>query len=352
MNPDPSLLVVPRVVLPQKRIRHITVIYNVVQNLNYGEKEDLLADEDTVSTAREIFTTLKESGFAVDLFELNEKKVGKIFELKTDLIFNLAYGIGSVTKTEAEVVKILEKSQLPFTGAGSRAIILTTDKVATKKKFIDNNIPTPKFQIFVSPEDQLEPQLKFPLIVKPKGEDCSLGIHNNSVVISKAGLGERLEYLIRTYREPLLVEEYIEGRELNITIIGNNSHAKVLPISEIIFGSSFKIEKKWKIVDFEAKWLKQSDSYKDTPGVCPADLDVIIEQKIKELVLKAYKKCGCRDYARIDVRLGTDNTPFFLEVNLNPGIGPTDGAIRSAKAAGYDYQSFLKEIVKTASARL
>jgi len=351
MKSDPKLLIVPRAVSPKKKIRHITILYNVVNKLEYGEDADLLADEDTIKTAQAINRALKEEGFNSNLFELSENTLGNLFEIKTDLIFNLCYGIGSISRTEAQVVKILEKLDIPFTGAGNRAITTTTDKEVTKKKFIENNIPTPAYQVFVSSSDFQDERLRFPLIVKPKNQDCSLGIHNNAVVENKYDLQDRVTFLLKSYKEPILVEEYIEGRELNVTLVGNNSRVSMLPISEIVFGKSYLDKNKWKIVDFEAKWIEDSINYTETPGVCPAILNNEVENKIEELTKLAYKVCECRDYARIDLRLSPDDIPYFLEINLNPGIGPEDGTIRSAKAAGFSYTSFLREIIKTTATR-
>ena len=351
MNPDPTLLTVLQAEIPLNRIKFVTVIYNVVKDLPYGEKEDLLADEDTITTAKEVYNVFAKEGFKVNLFELNEQTVEQLFDIKTDLFFNLCYGIGSIPKTEAEVARILEKTGKPFTGGTSRAITFTTDKVATKKKFIKYGIPTPHYQIVVSKNDPLNPKLNFPLIVKPKNEDCSLGIHNNAVVRNKEELQERLTYVLSTYREPLLVEEYIDGRELNITVIGNGREVRMLPVSEIVFGESYHFGKKWKIVDFEAKWITGSLNYQETTGVCPAQLEKDTLQNIEKLAIIAYKTCGCRDYARIDVRLSPKQTPYFLEINLNPGIGPADGAVRSARAGGLSYSAFLKEIARIAVSR-
>lgn len=348
--PGPSLLVIPSNFASKKRVRHITVIYNVVNELSYGSADDLLADEDTVLTAKTIFQELRNEGFNVELFEVNESSIDELLDLKTDLIFNLCYGIGSIPKTEADVVSVLEKTGIPFTGAESRAIVVTNDKVLTKKVFMENNIPTPAYQIFVSRSERIDPTLSYPLIVKPKNEDCSLGIQNDSVVINEVELRKKINFLMESYKEPVLVEEYIDGREINVTVLGNKDEIKVLPISEIVFGSSYD-NKKWKIVDFDAKWKIESVNYKDTPGVCPANLSSDILKRIQELSVTTYKACGCRDYARIDLRLSQNGTPFFLEVNLNPGIAPEDGAIRSAKAAGYTYPSFLKEIIRVAIGR-
>jgi D-alanine-D-alanine ligase len=155
--------------------------------------------------------------------------------------------------------------------------------------------------------------------------------------------------LEKIYHEPVLVEEYIDGRELNVTVLGNGKNAKVLPTSEIIFGKSFA--HKYKVVDFAAKWQKDSSAYKDTVGFCPAKLSEESKKKIEETCLAAFRITGCRDYARVDIRLSKEGIPFVLEVNANPGVGPEDGATRSALAAGYSYPSFLSEIVKIALLR-
>ncbi len=350
MNPAQSLFLFPAEYTSTKKISKITIVYNVVKQLEYGEEHDLLSEEDTLKTVQEVFQVLAKEGFNIELFELNENSVAGLMEVDTDLFFNLCYGIGSIPKSESEVAKLLEKTGKPFTGATYQSINLTNDKIATKKRFLENNIPTPKFQLFTSLSTPLDKSLLFPLIVKPVNEHCSLGINENSVVSNIKELHNRLKYLFHTYQGPILVEEYIDGRELSLTLLGNNPNIKVLPISEIIFGRSYQ-KKRWKIVDFAAKWIEESVNYKDTVGICPASLKEEIKLLIEELAKKAYILCGCRDYARLDLRLSPDGTPYFLEININPGIGPQDGAVRSAKTAGMDYSSFLKTIIKIALLR-
>lgn len=326
-------------------LKKITLIYNKVNNLDFGNPQDILADEDTVKTAKSIAQTLIAEGTNVELFEVKEDNFTDLLELDTDFFFNLCYGIGSIPKTESEIPKILDLTGIPYTGANAAGIVLTTDKVATKKIFQKVNIPTPDYQLFQKPLLTLSKNLKFPLIVKPQMEDCSLGINNDAVVEGEKDLRRKIEKIYSQYKEPVLVEQFINTRELNVTIIGNGNGIEVLPISEIIFGSSFDKNNKWKIVDFAAKWLEDTDNYKETVGICPAILDKDIESKIKEFSITAYKSCRCRDYARFDIRLDEDSIPYFLEINLNPGIGPEDGTIRSAKAAGYTYGSFIRKLI-------
>ena len=164
----------------------------------------------------------------------------------------------------------------------------------------------------------------------------------DSVVNNKNELEKQVKKIKKEFKQEVLVEEYIAGRELNVLILGN----EVLPISEIVFGDYFK--NKPKIVDFKAKWVENSINYQQTTGVCPAKLNKELESEIKETALKAFQICGGRDYGRVDFRLAEDGKFYVLEVNLNPDISPGGGAFRSAKTAGYDYPGFLKKIIDVA----
>jgi len=329
----------------------ITIIYNNVYDVSGGEPADILADEDTLKTAKAIYDQLKKLGLHVELLEINEKNFIDLLTYQTSFYFNLCYGIGSIPKTEHEIPRLLDFIGIPYTGANSDSVILTTDKISTKKIFVKLNIPTPQFEVFNKNDRIVNGRIRYPLIAKPAMEDCSLGVHNDAVVKNNIQLKKKVELLLSEYNEPILVEKFINTRELNITLIGNGDNVLVLPISEIVFGPSFDSQKKWKIVDFEAKWRENSLNYKDTIGVCPTKIDPLILKKITRYAISAYKACGCRDYARIDVRLDEKNTPYFLEINVNPGIGPGDGAVRSAKAAGYSYLKFLQKLIEITLAR-
>ncbi|MDO8515031.1 MAG: ATP-grasp domain-containing protein [bacterium] len=325
----------------------IIVLYNLVKTVAVGMSEDILADEDTVKTAKAIAENLT-TDHDVSLFEVGEENTGDLKKLKPDLFFNNAFGIGSVPKSEVDLANILEDTKIPFTGSPARAIALTTDKVLTKNILMAKNLPTPKFQVFTNGEIP-DKKLRFPLIVKPIAEDCSLGISDSSVVSDEKDLMIQVHKLRETYSEAVMVEEFIEGRELNITVLGNGIHAVALPVSEIIFGK--KYPGKYKIVDFNAKWEEATDNYKETNGVCPAELTPEVLENINKISNEAYQLTGCRDFARVDIRLSKDNTPYILEVNANPGIGPNDGAARSARAAGYSYSQFLQKIINVALER-
>ncbi len=329
-------------------VSHVTVLYNRVTNLAFGNKDDILADEDTVKCAKNIAEALKKEKFKVILFEVNEKSVKKLPDLKTDFFFNLCGGIGNIPGSEPEVPKILDKVGIPYSGAVADKLKLTTDKVKTKILFNKFGIPTPAYQVFSNSSENLKPQLKFPLIVKPSSEDCSLGIDSDSVVDNEKNLRKKVAKIIKKYQEPALVESYINSRELNVTIVGNGKKTIMLPVSEIIFGKSYDNGTKKRIVDFSAKWHEASVSYHDTVGTCPAKLSESARKKLEKYVLRVYHQiCGDPGYARIDIRYVEKPEKFyFLEINLNPDISDGMGAARSAKTYGWTYPQFLKKIIE------
>lgn len=326
----------------------ITVLYNRVYALPFGRPEEVLADEDTVITARAVADSLIESGHDIDLFEVNKKTIKSLPKHPTDFFFNLAEGIGNLPDTEYEVIAFLEKIKKPFSGSGSKTLQLTTDKAKTKELLLDHQLPTPAFQV-INSGDSLNPKLCFPLVVKPVAKDGSVGINGHSVLENAADVIDQVDFLTKTYQESALVEEYIDGRELNVTVLGNGSAAIVLPVSEIIFGKSF--EEKYKMVNFAAKWEEDTADYRDTIGVCPAKLDEKTLDNITKFSLEAFNLTDCHDYARVDFRLAPDGRLYILELNANPGLSPDSGVIRSAKAAGYTYPQFLETIINVALKR-
>jgi len=333
------------------RKQKITVLYNEVSALPYEDNKALLMESGAKDDAVIIATALRQAGYQADTMELSVKSVKNLRHKKADLFFNLCDGIGNLPKTEQKVPEMLDRLKLPYTGANASALVLTTNKALTKQIFEQNGIPTPAYALFESAPIKLPDNLSFPLIVKPVAEDCSLGISSNSVVTNLSDLKKEIKRVVARYHEPALVEKYIRGRELNITVIGNGRDISVLPISEIKFGNSYLYDAKPKVVDFSAKWVENSASYKDTNGICPAHLSEKLRHKIEKMAINAYLLCGARDYARIDIRLSKEQIPYVLEINVNPDLSPDMGASRSAKAIGMDYKDFIKELASAASRR-
>lgn len=319
----------------------ITVLYNVFTTTT-GDPDDLLADEDSVITAKEISEALGTLGHKTSLFEITNSNLDELKKLKTDLVFNQAFGIGGKLKSEAEVVELLDKFGLKYTGSGKNAIDLSNDKVASKYLFLKNKIPTAKFLIVDNPENIKGFRLKFPVILKLTTEHSSIGLDETNIVSNLETLKSKAIELFDKYHQDILVEEYIDGAEINACVLGD----EVLPLSEITFGPYFASHPK--IVDFKAKWKENDPAYKESVGICPALIDDVVAQKIAKIAKEVHSLSGCRGYSRVDFRIDQKGNPFVLEVNANPGLGPGDGAVRSAKAAGYTYATFLERIAQLA----
>ncbi|MEM2961089.1 MAG: ATP-grasp domain-containing protein [Candidatus Bathyarchaeia archaeon] len=325
----------------------VGILFNSPMEPLKGEKIDYLAEAEVLDQVEAVQRSLENLGFQYQLFPLRddvERLVRILKECKPDVVINLCEGFMGDSHLEMHVPAMLEILGIPYTGSPPLTLGLCQNKGLAKAVLKASGVPTPNYQILGGSED-LMGELKFPLFVKPLREDASVGISRSSFVRNIAELKSQVEYVNRVYRQPALVEEYIDGRELNVSII-DDMEPTVLPISEIIF--DFQDEPK--IVDYAAKWLKESDEYIRTKPACPAELDVQTERTVKQVALNAYKALNCRDYARVDIRLRNE-VPYVLEVNPNPDISPEAGFNRSLKAAGIPFEEFVRRILNLALER-
>jgi D-alanine-D-alanine ligase len=319
---------------------------------NIGTIVDL-SEIGVIEEREKMLEALQQKGYATSLFNINSdiKRLIKFLEeTKIDLIFNLCESLKGQAIHEMHVAGIYELLGVSYTGAATLSLGTCLNKVRTKVLLAAQGIPTARHTMYKAAEiinlDDLH--LSFPMIVKPSREDASIGIDNSSVVRTLEALRQRVSFILKTYNQPALVEEYIEGRELNVSIIGNEQPL-ILPISEIDFSklpSDFP-----KIVTYNAKWVEGTAEFVGTVGTCPAKLPVEIEQRVRAIALQAYKVMEIRDYARVDIRLDAANTPYVLEVNPNPDISRDAGFARSARTAGLTWEDMLEKIIETALER-
>ncbi len=296
---------------------------------------------------------LEQSGYEASFFNMNgnvQRLIDFMREKKPDLIFNLCESLGNESVHEMHVAGLYELMGIPYTGAGAFALGSCLNKVRTKEILLAHKIRTPKFAL-VSTLDSItlsDLDLSYPMIVKPSREDASVGIYSNSVVDNEADLRGRIEHILVKFDQPAVVEEYVEGREINVAILGNNPPI-TLPLSEIDFsGLPTHLPK---IVTYNAKWMEGTDEYRGTVRVCPAPLDESVAEELRAIALKAFRIMGCRDYARVDIRLTRNNVPFVLEVNPNPDISEDAGFARSARNFGLTFDQMVARIVEHALAR-
>jgi D-alanine-D-alanine ligase len=271
---------------------------------------------------------------------------------KPDLIFNLCEGVLGKASLEMAIAGIYDLYDVPYTGSQALALGIALNKGLSKAIFTAHNIPTPRFVLI--DEQELIPDdlnLAYPLIVKPVREDASIGIDNNSICNDEDELERRIAFVHKEFHQPALVEEFIEGRELNVAILANQEGKfETLPISEITFDAM--PEGSPHIVSYEAKWVEESPLYKTTIPKCPADLDEVTAERARELALEAAALVGLSDYGRIDMRLRDDGALFILEANPNPDISRDAGFMRSASVKGFSHRETINAIVKCAMRRV
>lgn len=272
--------------------------------------------------------------------------LGAIAARRPRAVINLCDDLLGRSDHEMHFAGALELLGLPYTGAPPLALGLCRDKVATKLILRGHGIPTPPFVFADDPDTPLE-HLRFPVIAKPAAEDGSLGITDASVA-GDEGAARRAIRAVLNAHGPVLVEEYIEGRELNVPVLGNTP-PRVLPVSEIDFaGLAPGLPH---ICGYAAKWEQADARYAGTVGSCPAELGDAVQKRIEHWSVLAFRSLGLRDYARIDWRLSPTRGLMALEANPNPDISPTSGFLRSVRAAGMDYPAFIGHLLEEALAR-
>lgn len=322
----------------------IAVCYNQVPpKLRRGETTDRVSEEGAAEEAQAVRQALVELGHAAHPIPLGGDVGQFVASLRTaapDLIFNLCEGFWGDSGKELHVAALFELLGVPYTGSAPLCLGLTQDKALTKDILSRHQLPTPPYRIIPVGETlTFDLDLTYPLIVKPRAEDASLGVTAESVVADRTALARRVLYVHATYQQDALVEEYIAGREFNAAILGTTP-ATPLPLSEIVFQPGLPQA----IVSYDGKWLTQSEEYRQTVPVCPALLTASLSDKIRQVALKAYQILGCRDYARVDIRL-RDITPYILEINANPDISPDAGLARAAAAAGLPFPRLIEQIL-------
>lgn len=333
------------------RSSRVIVLYNQTDYLIKGDPKDLKADQGVISCARAVADALASAGLEVLLVPIKDDVELALAPYSPTkwTIFNLGEGLAGRLFEEARIAWALEAMGYCFTGADAMALALTTHKARAKRAFWQAGIPTPAWRLFTDPGQVTEENLlglTFPLIVKPVAEDASLGITELSVVQSLEALREQVHSLIERYRQAALVEQFIDGREFNVSIWGNPP--TVLPLAEVHFPVAKGPNER--IVSFAAKWEEESIPYQNTPVTCPAEVSTALKESITQTALRAWQTLGCNGYGRVDMRVDQNDTPYVLEVNCNPDISPDAGFFRSASRAGYSYQEMVLHILRQAEA--
>ena len=276
------------------------------------------------------------------------KSLLALARLECDLVFNLTESFAGDDTADFKIAGFLELIGKRYTGSGTHGLMLAQDKAIAKKIFAFHGVHTPVFAKSFRGRLDFSHDLQFPVIVKPAREDGSIGIEFSAVVSSIRELMERMDWLHANFESPVLIEEYIEGREMYVGIIGNDK-PEALPIIELDL--SKLPEGTPRIAAAEVKWGKGTAAYRDTKSAIATDLADETAQLLQQTAVAAYQALEMRDYGRVDMRLQADGRVQVIEVNPNPWLASRAEFAMAARKSGRTYTQLVGEIVELALAR-
>lgn len=307
-----------------------------------GDPPDANAEFDHPSTIDVIAEAIESQGFKTKKIGNATNLLEKINHLGVDIVFNISEGLIGRNR-ESQVPIILEMAGVPFVGADALTLGLTLDKVMAKKIFIAEKIPTPKFfEIKTADELVNVDHCKFPLIVKPRFEGSSKGLSESSRVENTDELKKQAEYIINTYKQPALVEEFISGQEFTVAIVGNDP-PEAMPVVQIKIDGRLQLNDKFYTF---ARITSDRLEY-----ICPAKINQELKEKLQELAVKTYSAVECRDFGRVDFRVDAKGHPYVLEINPLPSLSTEDVFKMVAENVGMTYEEIIGKILKSALKR-
>ncbi len=320
----------------------VVLLYNVNREWTQEEKDEVIRQ------SAELGDALQTTGYPMTLVKVEHDDIAaylRLFDPGKCIIFNWCEGLPGVEHSEWLVAKKLETLGYTFTGADSVALALSQDKQRVKVILDKVSIPTPAWKIYNS-SDIHDWQI-FPAIVKPQNEHCSAGITPESVVMNPSDLRKRILFVLDKYCQPALVEDFIDGREFHVAVWGNEK-ITVLPAAEMDFSCFGNITDR--LCTYEAKFIPGSQHYEEIKTLLPAPLTNDEKNAMEKVCRDAYKATGCRDYARMDIRL-RDNIFYVLDVNPNADISSDASMACAAETDGITYAQMGGSIVQMAAKR-
>ena len=330
--------------ITKKNIK-VGIVYNLKKGIN-AKAIDEEAEYDSIDTVHAISAALKTENVEVVHIEAGNEILNHFQNNPVDIVFNIAEGIMGRGR-EAQVPALLNMLKLPFTGSDETTLCLALDKALTKRILSTYHIKTPRYLLIKADDFSVcDPKLKYPLIVKPNAEGSSKGVSDTCVVENKAELFKQLHENFELYHTDMLIEEYIEGREFTVGLLGNNSDVHVFEPMEIVYKRT--TQKDFRVYSYQVK-----QTYQDYVNYeCPSSIDKSVVDKMKTVAKKIYHILACRDFARIDFRVTNNNEIYFIEINPLPGLanGYSDYPML-ANFCGVKYDTLIRNILKVGAAR-
>ncbi|GAC1472054.1 MAG: D-alanine--D-alanine ligase [Isosphaeraceae bacterium] len=266
---------------------------------------------------------------------------------KPDLLFHLLEMFGGKMKGDVEVAGLLDLMGIPYTGGGPAELSLRQDKALAKKALAFDGICYPDFAVFSRDDFETGGNLRMPLFVKPLKADASIGIGKESLVHDASALMKRVSYIHKDLGDSALAEEYIEGREFYVGVLGNREPLAFPPMEMDFSGLPAGAPR---VLDSKAKWVEDSVEFKGTRSVLP-DLPTELRAKLQKVSLEAYRALKVRDYGRVDLRVTDTGEIYVIEVNANCYLEKNSEFAVAAQAAGLDYPALIGRIVELALER-
>ncbi len=318
----------------------------ILHNVDHAwEPKDI---DEALHRAAEIESALRELGHPVanvPVCDANLRARLRDYDPDKYIVFNWCEGLPGIPNSEALVARILTELNFTKTGSPSKVLALCWDKPKVKRMLDQWGIPTPSWRVYESPEPN--GWMWFPAIVKPSREHCSLGLTTASVVLTPDELCERIAYVLERFRQPALVEEFIDGREFSITILGNGA-PKTLPPAEMDYSAFEDVRER--LCTFDSKFSPGSRHYEQIQVRVPVKLKEVEHERLERIALAAYRMLHCLDYARMDIRLANDLFNV-LDITPNPAISPENSMAQAAELAGYSYGALISRLVNLAAFR-
>jgi len=335
--------------LVQQRKLHIGIAGN-----DYGTD----AQNDYMSTlltsaSKQVEATLIDLGYKVSFFNFNNplKAIDAMNKSQIDLVFNTCKRINDTSILEPNAAGIFDIMQIPYIGSNALTLALSKDKIKVKKLLNSFNIPTPNWDYVYTVSDEVDQHLEYPLIVKPVNTDNLHGIHNDSVVYHEKELSNKVRHIIQELGSPVLIEEYIDGDEYDIFILGNDIYDfKIFPLCRTVFTGLPTNYSHIKTLDRVYGNDKEYEKHIITQ-IPPRKVNDKLISLITEIAVDTYNILDCHDYGHIVVRVDKNNNPYVLGFNPNPLLGYKDFPAKSARVIGLSHSKFLEDIVKAAIQR-
>lgn len=321
----------------------VGLAYNLKRGIK-SDVEDIEAEYDSIDTVNAIKDALERLGCKVELLEADKDIIKKLQRSKIDIVFNIAEGLQGRGR-EAHIPALLSFLGIPFTGSDETTLCIALDKGLTKRILTTHRIRTPKYQVVDDSRDSIKSGLKYPLIVKPNTEGSSKGISDLATVCDRKQLEVIIKKDFEMYNQPMLVEEFISGREFTVGVLGNGGETIVFPPMEVKYKDKGR---KHNIYSFDVKKnFRQLIEYE-----CPAALEKRLESQITDIAGKIYSILKCKDFSRMDFRLSEKGEIYFIEINPLPGLAPGySDYIMIAEFNGLDYTSVIKNVLNSALKR-